>query len=287
MKKLSETQIEEFWRDGYLLVENALDKKQLAELRKDFAGWVEESKSHEQAYGETMDGRPRFDVEPGHSAESPALRRVASPAEISGAYLDAMKNASVGDYVSDLIGPAIKFHHGKINSKLPGAATEVKFHQDFPFEPHSNHDLITALMFVDEVTEENGPLEVLPGSHEGPLYSLWQNGAFTGAMEESVVAEMRDKTVKCAGPAGSVCLMHTRLVHGSAPNLSDKPRTLYICVYSAEDAIPLSPNPLPSAQAGDVIRGEYSGRVRAVPYEMELPEVPKGASFFVQQAEQA
>ena len=285
MSKLSEDQKHAFWRDGFVLVENALSEGELLELRKDFAKWVEESKSHAQAYGETMDGRPRFDVEPGHSAESPALRRVASPAEISDAYLSAMKMASVADYVSELIGPSIKFHHGKINSKLPGAATEVKFHQDFPFEPHSNHDLITALMFVDEVTEQNGPLEVLPGSHEGPIHSLWQNGSFTGAMEEDVVSELRGNTIKCTGPAGSVCLMHTRLVHGSAPNLSDKPRTLYICVYSAEDAIPLSPNPLPSAQAGDVVRGEYSGRVRAVPYEMELPEVPKGASFFEQQAE--
>ncbi|MGI9372030.1 MAG: phytanoyl-CoA dioxygenase family protein [Hyphomicrobiales bacterium] len=285
MSKLSEDQKHAFWRDGFLLVENALSEGELLELRKDFAKWVEESKSHAQAYGETMDGRPRFDVEPGHSAETPALRRVASPAEISDAYLSAMKVASVADYVSELIGPSIKFHHGKINSKLPGAATEVKFHQDFPFEPHSNHDLITALMFVDEVTEQNGPLEVLPGSHEGPIHSLWHDGSFTGAMEEDVVSEMRGNTIKCTGPAGSVCLMHTRLVHGSAPNLSDKPRTLYICVYSAEDAIPLSPNPLPSAQAGDVVRGEYSGRVRAVPYEMELPEVPKGASFFEQQAE--
>ncbi len=27
------------------------------------------------------------------------------------------------DYVADLIGPNVKFHHSKINSKLPGAAT--------------------------------------------------------------------------------------------------------------------------------------------------------------------
>ena len=44
--------------------------------------------------------------------------------------------------------------------------------------------------------------------------------------------------------------MHTRLLHGSAPNLSDKPRTLFIAVYSAEDAIPQSPNPMPNKHEG-------------------------------------
>lgn len=284
MVNLSADQSKQFWNDGYLLVENAVSGEQLSALRADFADWVEESRQHESAYGTTMDGRPRFDVEPGHSAQQPALRRVASPAEVSNAYLDVMQNARVGDYVAALIGPNIKFHHGKINSKLPGATTEVKFHQDFPYEPHSNDDLITALIFVDEVTADNGPLELLPGSHKGPIHSLWHNGVFTGAMDETTVAEMRPRTVMCTGPAGSVCLMHTKLVHGSAPNLSDNPRTLFICVFSSEDAVPLAPNPLPSIHDGDIIRGERTGRVRSTPYEMELPEMPKGASFFEQQA---
>ena len=89
--------------------------------------------------------------------------------------------------------------------------------------------------------------------------------------------------VKCTGPAGAVCLMHTRLLHGSAPNLSDQPRTLFICVYSADDAVPLSPNPVPSTQEGQIVRGAPSGRIRSIDYHVERPELPKQASFFFQQ----
>ena len=110
----------------------------------------------------------------------------------------------------------------------------------------SNDDLITALLFVDEVTLENGPLEVVPGTHKGPLYPLWHNGVFTGAVADDVYEKHQSQIVKCTGNAGSVCLMHSSLLHGSAPNLSDKPRTLYISTYYAEDAIELSPNALPS-----------------------------------------
>lgn len=284
MAVLTQTQKDQFWRDGVLVVEDAVSPQELTKLREVFAGWVEESRAHQKDFGETLDGRARFDLQPGHTAEVPGLRRVQSPEEVSGVYADVMRNARTVDICAELIGPAIRFHHGKVNSKLPGTATEVKFHQDFPFEPMTNDDMITCLLFIDEVTLENGPLEVVPGTHKGPLYSHWHGGVFTGTVADEVMEEHRDKVVKCTGKAGSVCLMHASLLHGSAPNLSDMPRTLYISTYYAEDAIELSPNHLPSRFTHELVRGEASGRVRCTPYEMKLPEVPKDTSFFAQQA---
>jgi len=284
MGALKQDQKDRFWRDGVLVVEEAVTPNELAALRRVFAGWVEESRQHEDDYGETLDGRARFDLEPGHSAESPALRRVQSPEEVSGVYEDVMRNARTVDICAELVGPSIRFHHGKVNSKLPGAATKVKFHQDFPFQPMTNDDLITALLFVDDVTLENGPLEVVPGTHKGPLYPHWHDGVFTGTVADEVYEEHKDKIVKCTGKAGSVCLMHSSLLHGSAPNLSDKPRTLYIATYYAEDAIELSENHLPSRHTHEVVRGEASGRVRCSSFDMLLPEKPKDTSFFAQQA---
>ena len=283
MAVLTQEQKARFWRDGVLVVEDAVTSVQLQSLKQEFTNWVEESRGHDSDYGETLDGRARFDLQPGHTAAVPGLRRIQSPEEVSKVYADIMRNARTVDVVAELIGPAIKFHHGKVNSKLPGAATEVKFHQDFPFQPMSNDDVITALLFVDEVTLENGPLEVVPGSHQGPLYNLWHNGVFTGSVGDEVVAEHKHKIIKCTGKAGAVCLMHSSLLHGSAANQSNKPRTLYITTYYAEDAIELSPNALPSTFTHELVRGEHSGRVRCSTYDIPLPEVPKDTSFFAQQ----
>jgi len=173
---LTKEQQEKFWTDGYLVVENVVDAKLLKALQGDFSEWAEESRNHSEPYGETIDGRPRFDMEPGHTSEKPTLRRVNAPIEMSQAYFDATASSKMTDCVADLIGPNIKFHHSKINAKLPGGETAVKWHQDFPFTPHSNDDLITALLMVDEVTLENGPLEVVAGSHTGELHGLWHNG---------------------------------------------------------------------------------------------------------------
>ena len=284
MPQLRPDQCAFFHENGYLMVESAVDPALLARMTQDFAAWVEESRAHRAAWGDTVDGRPRFDLETGHNAARPSLRRVNAPVEVSEAYLAASLESRMVDCVADLIGPNVKLHHTKINSKLPGAHTEVKWHQDFAFTPHSNDDVVTALLMVDEVTEENGPLQVVAGSHRGPIHSLWHEGVFTGAVADEVAETAVTAAETCFGPAGSVCLMHTRLLHGSAANRSERPRTLHISVYSAEDAVPISPNPVPSLYEGRLVRGRRTGRVRSIGYELDLPQLPTGASFFDQQA---
>lgn len=283
MPVLTQEQIDSFWRDGVLTVENAVTPEQLAALQQDFDGWVEESRQQHEPYGETIDGRPRFDLQPGHSPDKPALRRVQAPTEVSPTYYDVMAASRMTEMVTDLIGPDVKLHHTKINSKLPGAATEVKWHQDFPFTPHTNSDVVTALLMVDDVTPENGPLEVVPGSHKGALHPIWQDGVFTGAIDDAIAADMQAKSVQSIGPAGSVCLMHTRLAHGSAPNRSNQPRTLFICVFSAGDAVPLTPNPVPTKHQGLFVSGSDKGEIRSEAYEVLRPQYPK-TSFFAQQS---
>lgn len=284
LKVLTPDQQESFWANGYLVVHDAVSPAQLDAMREDFGAWVEESREHSDSYGSTLDNRPRFDLEPGHDKDRPALRRVSAPIEVSEAFRTVATESNMVDAVADLIGPNVKLHHTKINSKLPGATTEVKWHQDFPFTPHSNDDIVTALLMVDEVTETNGPLEVLAGSHTGELHSLWHDGVFTGHIEDGIARQSKANADVCTGPAGAVCFMHTRLLHGSTANRSDRPRTLFIAVYSAEDAVPLSPNPLPNKYEGLMVRGERTNRIRSTVFDVERPEFPKAASFFNQQA---
>ncbi len=277
--------VERFQKDGFVVLGNALTDSQLSSLNGELSMWVEESKGNEKPYGKIMDGRPRFDLQVDtHSFESPALRRITSPAEISQACLDVVKDNKALDLVSEIFGPNIKHWTNKINLKLPGSGTEVKFHQDFPFEPHSNEDLMTVLFFLDDVTLENGPLEVVAGSHQGPLYSLWHDGIFMGAVSEEIEAECKTKAISCVGKAGSACLMHSKLMHGSKSNNTKSPRSLFIVSYTAEDAVKLTENPLPSELEGMIVRGKKTGTIRSSNYSIELPEYPKEVSFFDQQS---
>ena len=269
--------VERFQKDGFIVLENALTDSQLSALNSELSMWVEESRNNDKPFGKIMDGRPRFDLQlDAHSFEKPALRRITSPAEISKACLDVVKDNKALDLVSEIFGPNIKHWTNKINLKLPSSGTEVKFHQDFPFEPHSNEDIMTVLFFLDDVTLENGPLEVVAGSHNGPLYSLWHDGIFTGAVSTEIEAENKKNAISCVGKAGSACLMHSKLMHGSKSNKTKSARSLFIVSYSAEDAVKLTKNPLPSELEGMIVRGKKTGTVRSSNYSVELPEYPKG-----------
>lgn len=286
MTTLSREQIDAFWRDGYLVVVDAVTPENLAEMQAMMAAWSQESRDHTKPYGpKTIDGRPRFDMGTEHSAAAPALRRINNPSDLYPPFQDAMERSAMTDMVAELIGPDLKFHHCKINQKLPGAATEVHYHQDFLFTPHTNDDLVTALLMLDDVDAENGCLKVVPGSHKGPLHSLFEDDVFTGRMAADVTAEMKAKDVPVVGKAGSVCFMHTRLAHGSEASRSERARGLYICVYSAADAVPIAQNPMPNPNEGRIVRGQKQRQARLSPALVELPEQPKSASFFTVQGQ--
>lgn len=273
-------QVDAFRDRGFVHAEAAVTRTQLAALRAQLAAWIEESRGHDSPYGALCDGRPRFDMAPGHSAESPQLRRVNNPSEISDAFREVMATSAMTDMVAQLIGPAIQFHHDKINLKLPRAGTEVDMHQDFGFTPHSNSDLVTALLFLDDVTMENGPLLCDPGSHKRGQISLYQDGCFTGSVAEAVKVESWPRMVPCTGPAGSVCLMHTLVLHASGANKSAASRNLYIAVYAAADAVALAPSPVPSTLQGLMVRGERPRAARLSLPSVELPPAYKQSSFF-------
>ena len=282
---IEQQQIDQYNEQGFLVVNNVLTAEEISALQSDFDSWVEESRQHQAPYGETLDGRARFDIEGDHNADHPSLRRVTSPTEISDAFKHAALQSKLAKISGQLIGGSgARLHHSKVNSKLPHTATQVKWHQDFPFTPHTNDDLVTSLLMVSDVTAENGPLQVVPGSHKGTLFPHWHDDQFTGAVSSEVEEQLCQKPVSCFAPSGSVCFMHSRLLHASSPNNTELPRTLFISVYAAEDALELCENPLPSTHSGELVWGEESGKVRITANHLRLPEKPKGASFFVQQA---
>jgi len=283
---LTREQIDTFWRDGCLVAEKAVTPEQLKGLQEEIRNWIEESRAHRSPFGEpTMDGRPRFDMGEEHCAERPALRRVNNPSELSDRYYEVMRDSAMVDMVVDLIGANVKYHHCKINLKLPGSNTVVGYHQDFSYTPHTNDDIVTALLMLDDVTEENGCLMIVPGSHRGRQYSLFDGATFTGFLDPEEERNLKKNEVPVTGKAGDVCLMHTRLVHGSAANTSDSPRSLFICVYTAADAFPLAPNPMPSPLEGTMVRGKQTRVARLMKVDIELPDQPKLASFFAVQGQ--
>lgn len=277
---------ERFRSEGYLLVRDLVPADAIAAMASDVDRWIDESRGHVANYGEMARGKLRFDLEAGHSAERPRLRRVANPADIAEAYRRVLWEGPVVAGVAALIGPDVKFHHCKLNLKLPGMETYVDWHQDHPFDPHTNDDMLAVLVMIDDAIEENGCLQVVPGSHR-ERHTHYDGDTFTGAIAPAAAAELARRAVPLPGRAGDAVIIDTWMVHGSAANRTDRPRRLLICDYSAADAVPLTPMSVPTVHTGRIVHGQATRIARFRTGTVELPPVYQEDSFFSVQGQKA
>ena len=269
---LSKAECQQFNDYGYLIRESAVNENLLAGMDEEFSEWMDLCRKHDKNFGDTVDGKARFDLEAGHTKENPKLRRVANPADISEKFQKVLWDSAVTDMVADLIGPSIRFHHCKLNTKFPGMETEVYYHQDHSYDPHTNDDMLAILLMLDDSTEENGCLRIVPGSHK-KRYSHFRDGEYVGAIDPKYNEQFDRESVPITAKRGDVCFMHTWAVHGSRANLSKTARRLLICDYTAADAYPLLSPALPSKYTGRIVRGEPSrtARLRSDSIEIRTP----------------
>jgi len=284
---LTKEQVKTYIRDGFVIVPKVISSDKLQAMRDELNKWIEESKNYKDNYGDTPNGKARFDLEGGHCAENPKLRRVANPADISQIYRDVLFEGPAVKAVVDLIGPNVKFHHCKLNIKLPGMETRVDYHQDQPFDLHTNDDHLSLVVLIDDMNEKNGCLRILKGSHKGPRHSHYEGDEFVGKVDEKVQKECRRNASKIEGNAGDICLMNTWCLHGGTENLSQNIRRVLICDYTAADNYPLMDAIVPSEHTGKIVAGKATRQVRFREGVLELPKHYKSDSFFGAQGQKS
>jgi ectoine hydroxylase len=159
--------------------------------------------------------------------------------------------------VRQVLGDDVYVHQSKINIKAPFAGDQWEWHQDYVYwlqgDGLHKPDLVNVAVFLDEVTEFNGPLTFVPGSHtEGLLAGTDVDGMPLGyedapawvatltadekfQVRPSVIEELaRAKgLVSPKGPAGSILMFHPNILHSSAANISPFRRAMLMFVYNS------------------------------------------------------
>lgn len=148
-----------------------------------------------------------------------------------------------------LIQPAQQIYSGpfyaqqvKVNVKAAFTGEVWQWHYDFA--THHEQDgvpeplALNLHVFLDDVTEFNGPLYFIPGSHKvgkhaasfdttTTSYPLW-------VVDHDTVRRLADKNglVAATGRAGTVLIFHDLLVHGSPSNLSPWDRSIFSLIVN-------------------------------------------------------
>ena len=229
---LTPDQLAHYEEQGYVVLENRVPANIMEAIRAEIDRFEDVARSMTAS-------DDRLDLEDTHTPEQPRLRRIKLPHTQSEVMRDLMYSDHILAPARDLIGPDIRMHTTKLNMKKAGYGAAVEWHQDYAFYPHTNDDILAIGVLIDDMEIENGPLQVFPGSHKGPVYDHHVDGVFAGAiLPEAVGLDVKD-AVPLMGPAGSISIHHGRILHGSALNRSDKARRILFYEMMAADAFPI------------------------------------------------
>jgi len=267
---LSQEQREFYFENGYLLLEKYVSREWLDRLWEVSNSFIERSR-------ELTESNAMLALDPAHSADEPRLRRLIDPTEHHPLYWEYVSQGPLVDVAEDLLGPAFKFHHAKLNFKWASGGEEIKWHQDIQFYPHTNYGVAAFGLYMSDVTDDMGPMGVIPGSHKGEIHDQYdEHDRWVGHIGDDALQRVDLNKVKwLTGPAGSVTVHNCRMVHGSLPNLSERSRPLLLHTYAAADALPLTPRSTRTKHEGHMIRGEPA---RWVEFDADPCQLPPDRS---------
>jgi ectoine hydroxylase len=231
--RLSKEQLAQFDRDGYLFFPSHFSPEETKTLN----AAVPELYARREAYNVREKGKEAVRTNfAAHMYSEPFAKLARHPRMIKP--------------VEDLFDEKLYMHQFKINGKMAFEGDVWQWHQDYG--TWLNDDLMpteramNVAIFLDDVNEYNGPLMFIPGSHKKGVvdakhdltttsYPLW-------TVDNQLIAQLVERAggkqggiVAPKGPAGSMILFHSCLVHASSANLSPFNRVavyLSLCAVS-------------------------------------------------------
>jgi phytanoyl-CoA hydroxylase len=268
-------------RDGFVVVPDLLDSAELAEIRSTIAGIVAGAAkvtTHDDVY----------DLEPSHTPAEPRVRRIKAPHKVDPIFDRLVRSEKVIAVLQALIGPHLRLYGSKLNMKSARYGSPVEWHQDWAFYPHTNDDILAIGVLLDDTSEENGPLLCTPGTHLGPVWSHHDSdGRFCGSIDPAEIEGEIARAVPLTGRAGSMSFHHVRTLHGSAQNVSDRPRNLLLYEVAAADAWPLLGVKDFAEFDSRLLTGQgpsIEPRLAPVPVRLPLPPALRQGSIYENQA---
>jgi ectoine hydroxylase-related dioxygenase (phytanoyl-CoA dioxygenase family) len=210
-----------FHDEGWFVIESALTPAELETLRSECHRLVAERNAEMTRLGvDTLDlchrGR-RYFV---HAyATSQAVRQLL--------FSDLM-----ADIAQSVLGDNVYLFNEQYVIKAAEQGMPFGWHQDSGFIPYPHAPYLTCWIPLDDVTESNGTVHVLPYSRAGTRHVVEHH-------RDHETSDLIGYTGPDPGdplivPAGSIAAFSSTLFHCTGPNTSGHPRRVYIAQYTAE-----------------------------------------------------
>ena len=217
--RLGDEQVGQFERDGYVFLTDVFGAAEIGRLLGEVPGIFAQDR---QENVREKDGK--------------TVRTTFAAHLFNAAFGRLSRHPRLIEPARQLLGGPVYIHQFKINAKAAFDGDVWQWHQDYGTWARDDEmpapRALNVALFLEEVTEFNGPLLFIPRSHVGgkldaghdlktTSYPLWtlDNATVTRLVEHGGLVAPK-------GPAGSVLFFNCNLVHGSAPNMSPYNRTI-------------------------------------------------------------
>lgn len=248
---LSEEDIESYWQNGYFVIKQLFSPAELNVLRAELP----------TIFGEDSARRV---LEKGG-----AVRSVFASHSTNQVFDCLSRLERLVEPAKQFLGSDVYIHQFKINAKVALEGDQWEWHQDFLYWQKEDNmptpRVLTAVLFIEDVNEFNGPMLIIPRSHlEGvvdiDVHQRHKTANDQSSWSRTLTADLKYKIDKdilkqlleknsirsVTGPAGTVMFFHGNLFHASGNNLSPWDRyTVFVSYNSVENALGEKENPRP------------------------------------------
>jgi len=254
--QLTQQQLADYNRDGYLIVRNFLTSEEIAKL-------------YAIATGDATLSKHAFDLND-LTGKKTKLTLWYNPGDDAyGLLTRSKKMVDSANRLMDGKSPVCHFH-SKLMQKEPKVGGAWEWHQDYGYWYKNEFlfpdEMVSVMIAITEATKENGCLQVIGGTHKMGRIEHGFSGEQVGASQHYVDLALKTMPlVYVELEPGDALFFHSNTLHRSEANLSDRPRWSLISVYNRQENIGYNePN------------GSHTTAVNVVPDEALLEWDTKG-----------
>jgi len=231
MQVLTVDQKASFDQNGFLLCKGFFPANVVAGWRKEMAALVDSGLGHHRKDLFSCHAAPAGAPT---DAENPhRVWRIMDLPALGDTWFKLACDPRIVGVMSDLLGPDINFHNGKAILKPPHfRPKDWGWHQDWPYERHSEPNLAAAIIYLHDMEANAGATEVLPESHKGGEWEHVDKDGLLSIPNERIGPKASSVRVQ----AGDVLFIHVLVVHRAGINDSATSRCGVINEYKTAAA---------------------------------------------------
>jgi ectoine hydroxylase-related dioxygenase (phytanoyl-CoA dioxygenase family) len=225
---LTDAQVARFDREGFCLVEDAIDKDTIAKARAEIDAFEEktEAKLREQKNERVAISEAGAITFTTHLVTRSAFLKELASSEV------------MAGIAKDLIGPDVRLYWDQAVYKKPEKPRRFPWHQDNGYAFVEPQAYVTCWTPLVDATVENGCPQVVPKLHrQGTLEHLYVHPLGFECLSEHPDA------MPVEAKAGSIVVFSSLTPHLTGPNTTDHVRKAYILQYAPDGAVKLEGDP--------------------------------------------